>query len=77
MFSFQKEDLILADAGYGKAGNYTYAMEQGYDVILRISPNHISLLTIEEEKLDIYTYLFKRSNKEKRENHRMLRILYV
>ena len=57
MFSFQKEDLILADAGYGKAGNYAYAMEQGCDVILRISPNHISFLTIEEEKLDIYTYL--------------------
>ena len=64
MFSFQKEDLILADAGYGKAGNYAYAMEQGCDVILRISPNHISLLTMEEEKFDIYTYL-KEAGKKK------------
>lgn len=64
MFSFQKEDIVLADAGYGKAGNYAYAMEQGCDVILRISPNHISFVDANGEKIDIYAQL-KEAKKKK------------
>lgn len=64
MFSFQKEDIVLADAGYGKARNYAYAMEQGCDVILRISPNHISFVDANGEKIDIYAQL-KEAKKKK------------
>ena len=66
MFSFQKEDIVLADAGYGKAKNYAYAMQQGCDVILRISPNHISFVDADGEKIDLYTHL--KEAKKKKEN---------
>lgn len=39
-FSMKKGDIFLADAGYGTAKNYAYAMEQQADVILRISLKH-------------------------------------
>ena len=64
MFSFQKEDIVLADTGYRKARNYAYTMEQGCDVILRISPNHITFVDTEGEKIDIYTRL-KEAKKKK------------
>ena len=66
MFSFQKEDIVLADAGYGKARNYAYAMEQGCDVILRISPNHISLVDAMGEKIDIYARLKEAKQKKEK-----------
>lgn len=42
-FSFQKEDLVIADTGYGTAQNYMYAQEQKADVILRITPKNFCL----------------------------------
>lgn len=66
MFSFQKEDIVLADAGYGKARNYAYAMEQGCDVILRISPNHISFVDAMGEKIDIYARLKEAKQKKEK-----------
>lgn len=39
-FSMKKGDIFLADAGYGTARNYAYAMEQQADVILRVSPSN-------------------------------------
>ena len=73
MFSFQKEDIVLADAGYGKARNYAYAMEQGCDVILRISPNHISLVDAMGEKIDIYARLKEAKQKKAPKNQSNLK----
>lgn len=57
LFSFHKNDIVLADAGYGKAGNYACAMKQGCDVILRITPNHFSFFDADGKKADISALL--------------------
>lgn len=76
MFSFQKEDIVLADAGYGKARNYAYAMEQGCDVILRISPNHISFVDAVGEKIDIYARLKEAKKKKEKTLERFAFCVY-
>ena len=53
VFCMHKGDLILADAGYGKAANYLEARRQGADVILRITPSHISVYDADGNKLSI------------------------
>ena len=57
LFSFHKNDIVLADAGYGKARNYAYAMKQGCDVILRITPNQFSFLDANGNKVDLCALL--------------------
>ena len=64
LFSFEKNDIVLADAGYGKAGNYACAMEQGCDVILRITPNQFSFLNADGKKVDISVLLKEMGKKE-------------
>ena len=75
-FSFQKEDLILADAGYGRAGNYAYAMEQGCDVIIRITPNHISFTDADGEKINIYALLKEAEKKKEKSIDRFIYCVY-
>ena len=75
-FSFQKEDLILADAGYGRAGNYAYAMEQGCDVIIRITPNHICFTDADGEKINIYSLLKEAEQKKEKSVEKFLFCMY-
>lgn len=56
-FSMKKGDIFLADAGYGTAKNYAYAMEQQADVMLRISPNHFCVYDAEGTKIDWLSFL--------------------
>lgn len=58
-FSLKKEDLVLADAGYGKARNYAYAREQGCDVILRITPSHFRMEDQDGKIIDLESILRK------------------
>lgn len=53
VFDMQKGDLIMADAGYGTATNYLEARRQGAEVILRITPSHISLYDADGNKISI------------------------
>lgn len=75
-FSFQKEDLILADAGYGRAGNYAYAMEQGCDVIIRITPNHICFTDADGEKINIYSLLKEAEQKKEKSVEKFIFCMY-
>ena len=64
LFSFCKNDIVLADAGYGKAGNYAYAMKQECDVILRITPNQFSFFDTDRKKSDISALLKEMEEKK-------------
>ena len=63
-FSFTKDDLIMADAGYGTANNYIYAQEQQADVILRITPKNFCLYDADGNKISFIEKL-----KEAEKNH--------
>ena len=63
-FSMKKEDLVMADAGYGTAQNFIYAQEQGADVIPRITPKNFCLYNTQGEKISLTALL-----KEAEEKH--------
>ena len=50
-FSIKKDDLVMADAGYGTAQNYIYAQEKKADVILRITPKNFCLYNADGNKI--------------------------
>ncbi len=52
-FSMGREDLIIADAGYGTAQNYIYVQEQGAETILRITPKNFCLYNADGEKIHL------------------------
>lgn len=63
-FSLRKDDLILADAGYGSAHNYIYAREQQADVILRITPKNFCLYDSDGIKLPLVPLLQEAEEKQ-------------
>jgi len=56
-FTFEKGDLVMADAGYGTAQNYIYAQEQQADVILRVTPKTFCLYDADGEKTSLVSML--------------------
>lgn len=64
-FSLKKDDLVIADAGYGTAHNYIYAQEQQADVILRITPKNFCLYDADNNKISLVQLL-----KKAEENHK-------
>lgn len=52
-FSLKKDDLVMADAGYGTAQNYIYAQEHQADVILRITPQNFCLYGTDGNKISL------------------------
>lgn len=56
-FSIKKDDLVIADAGYGTAHNYIYAQEQQEDVILRITPKYFCLYDADGNKISLVKLL--------------------
>ena len=56
-FSMGKDDLVIADAGYGTAQNYIYAQKQQADVILRITPRNFCLYNADGNKISIIKQL--------------------
>lgn len=56
-FSLKKDDLVIADAGYGTSQNYIYAREQQADVILRITPRNFCLYDVDGNKIFIIQQL--------------------
>ena len=52
-FSLKKDDLVMADAGYGTAHNYIYAQEHQADVILRITPKNFCLYDTDGNKISL------------------------
>ncbi len=65
-FSLKKDDLIMADAGYGTANNYIYAQEQQADVILRITPKTFCLYDADRNKIPL-VQLLKKAEKNHQE----------
>lgn len=63
-FSLKKDDLVIADAGYGTAHNYIYAQENQADVILRITPKNFCLYDADNNKISLLELL-----KKAEENH--------
>lgn len=63
-FSMGQGDLILADAGYGTAQNYIYALEQGADVILRITPKNFCLYDADGKKISLAALLKEAEEKQ-------------
>ena len=64
-FSLKKDDLVIADAGYGTAHNYIYAQEKQADVILRITPKNFCLYDADNNKISLVQLL-----KKAKENHK-------
>ena len=64
-FSLKKDDLVIADAGYGTAHNYIYAREKQADVILRITPKNFCLYDADNNKISLVQLL-----KKAEENHK-------
>lgn len=58
-YKMHKGDIFLADAGYGTAANYAISQECKADVILRVSPNHFPVYSIDGSKLEILPLLEK------------------
>ncbi len=56
-FSLKKDDLVMADAGYGTAHNYIYAQEHQADVILRITPKNFCLYDTDGNKISLVQLL--------------------
>ncbi len=56
-FTFEKGDLVMADAGYAAAQNYIYAQEQQADVILRITPKTFCLYDADDKKISLVSLL--------------------
>ena len=65
-FSMGKDDLVMADAGYGTANNYIYAQEQKADVILRITPKTFCLYDVDDNKIP-FVQLLKKVEKNHQE----------
>lgn len=65
-FSIKKDDLVIADAGYGTAHNYIYAQEQQADVILRITPKCFCLYDANGNKIS-FIQLLKEAEKKQEE----------
>lgn len=63
-FSMKKGDIFLADAGYGTARNYAYAMEQQADVILRVSPSNFCVYDAEGTKIDWFSFFQKKKGEK-------------
>lgn len=63
-FEWKKGDLIMADAGYGTAQNYIWALEQQADTILRITPGHFCIYTGNGEKISVAS-LLKQAGKQR------------
>ena len=64
IFDFSPQDIILADAGFGTIKNYAIALQQGADVILRISPKRFPLFDAQGNQLDMVSIL-KEAEKKK------------
>lgn len=62
-FFMGKNDLVMADAGYGTAHNYIYAQEQQADVILRITPKCFCLYDADGNKISLMQLLKKAEEK--------------
>ena len=56
-FSIKKDDLVMANAGYGTAHNYIYTQEQQADVILRITPKNFCLYDVDGNKISFVQIL--------------------
>lgn len=56
-FSIKKDDLVIADAGYGTAHNYIYVQEQQADAILRITPRNFCLYDADGDKISLINLL--------------------
>lgn len=61
-FTFEKGDLVMADAGYTTAQNYIYAQEQQADVILRITPKTFCLYDTDDKKISLVSLLKQAEN---------------
>ena len=66
-FSVKKNDLVMADTGYGTAQNYIYAQEKGADVILRITPKNFCLYDADGNKISLIQLL-----KDAEKNHQKI-----
>ena len=65
-FSIKKDDLVMADAGYGTAHNYIYAQEQQADVILRITPKNFCLYDADGNKIPLINLLKEAEKKQEK-----------
>ena len=65
-FSIKKNDLVMADAGYGTAHNYIYAQEQQADVILRITPKNFCLYDADGNKISLINLLKEAEKKQEK-----------
>lgn len=63
-FDFSPQDIVVADAGFGTVKNYVFALEQGTDVILRITPKRFPLFDSQGMRLDLFAML-KEAEKKK------------
>jgi len=51
--NIQKNDIYIADSGYGKAKMYDYIISRCADAILRFTPNHVTLVNNRGEVIDM------------------------
>jgi len=61
-----KDNLVMADAGYGTANNYICAQEQKADVILCITPKTFCLYDADDNKI-LFVQLLKKAEKSHQE----------
>jgi len=52
-YTIQAGDIYIADAGYGKAKMYEYVTKRGADVVLRCTPNHLKLLDLNGQPIEM------------------------
>lgn len=56
-FNMEKDDIFIADAGYGRAPLYEYALLKEADVIFRITPSHFNVVNKKGEQINLYKIL--------------------
>ena len=52
-YTIRKNDIYIADAGYGRAKQYNYIVSRKGEAILRITPNHVKLINENGEKINM------------------------
>jgi len=55
----QKNDIYIADSGYGKVKLYDYIISRGADAVLRFTPHHVILLDSNGHRIDMTKKLDK------------------
>ncbi len=64
VFVLTKQDIVIADAGYGTVKHYAFAVKQNADILFRISPKHFPILDSTGTSINLLSILKEAEQKK-------------